>query len=237
MSKTFLEALAGSKPLLADGATGTMLQAVGLPVGEAPERWTLENPVAIRDLAAQYIAAGSDIIYTNTFGASRVHLSRCGLADKFLAANREAVKLAREAIAASGRSVFLVGSVGPTGEMLEPYGEFSPDAARDSFAEQAAVLAEAGVDAIVCETFTDLTEALLAVGAARESAKLPVLASMAFDQNGRTMMGVTPEDAVAQLSDAGAVAVGSNCSVGPDSLEKVMRAMKAVRPDVRLLAT
>ena len=221
-------------PLLADGATGTMLQAAGLPVGEAPERWLLDNPDAIRNLAVQYVAAGSDMIYTCTFGASRVGLRRCGLEDKIEVINRAAVRLAREA--AAGKDVFVVASIGPTGEMLEPYGEFSPDEARASFAEQIALLAQVGVDAVVCETFTDLQEALLAVGAAKEKTNLPVLASMAFDANGRTMMGVTPEDAVNQLTDAGAAAVGSNCSVGPESLEQVIRAMKAARPGARLLA-
>jgi 5-methyltetrahydrofolate--homocysteine methyltransferase len=233
MKRNFLEALTQPVPLLADGATGTMLQAAGLPVGEAPERWLLDNPNAIRSLAAQYVAAGSDLIYTCTFGASRVGLRRCGLEDKFDLLNRTAVRLAREA---AGPDAFVVGSIGPTGEMLEPYGEFSADEARASFAEQAALLAQAGVDALVCETFTDLQEALLAVNAAKEKTSVPVLASMAFELNGRTMMGVTPEDAVAQLTDAGAAAVGSNCSVGPDSLEAVIRAMKAARPTARLLA-
>ncbi len=234
MKRSFLDALNQSVPLLADGATGTMLQAAGLPVGEAPERWLLDNPGAIRALAAQYVAAGSDAIYTCTFGASRIGLRRCGLEDKLDLINRTAVRLAREA--AAGREVFVVGSIGPTGEMLEPYGEFSPDEAHAAFAEQAAILAGAGVDAIVCETFTDLQEALLAVSAAKEKTHLPVLASMAFEASGRTMMGGTPEDAVAQLTEAGAVAVGSNCSVGPDSLETVIRAMKTARPDARLLA-
>ena len=229
----FLEVLQQRAPLLADGATGTMLQAAGLPVGEAPEHWVLENPAAVRTLVAQYIDAGSDLVYTCTFGAGRVQLHRCGLEDRLETINRTAVRLAREAVA--GRAVFLAGSIGPTGEMLEPYGEFNPDEARQSFAEQAALLAASGVDALVCETFTDLTEALLAVEAACAT-RLPVLASMAFDQSGRTMMGVTPEDAVAQLSDAGAVAVGANCSVGPEVVERAIRAMKAARPDVLLLA-
>ena len=230
---TFIEAIQQDRPLVADGATGTMLQGMGLPVGEAPERWTLDRPNSIRDLASQYVAAGSDIIYTNTFGASRVHLARMGLENKVAELNATAVRLAREAIA--GRPVFLLGSVGPTGEMLEPYGDFSSDAAREAFAEQARILAEAGVDGLVCETFTDLQEALLAVNAAQDT-KLPVIGSMAFDTGGRTMMGVTPEAAVAQLSDAGAAVVGANCSVGPAVVESVLRAMKAARPQARLLA-
>lgn len=227
---SFLEALKQRAPLLADGATGTMLQMVGLPVGAAPERWVLENPGAVRDLAAQYADAGSDLVYTCTFGAGRVPLRRCGLENHLEDINHAAVRLARDA-----RPRFVAGSIGPTGEMLEPYGEFRPDEARQSFAEQAALLAAAGVDALVCETFTDLNEALLAVEAACAT-KLPVLASMAFGQSGRTIMGVTPEDAVGQLSDAGAVVVGANCSVGPEVVERAVRAMKAARPNVLLLA-
>jgi 5-methyltetrahydrofolate--homocysteine methyltransferase len=232
----FLDALAQGKTLLADGATGTMLQTMGLPVGDAPEQWTLHRPDAVRELARLYAAAGSDLVYTNTFGASRVHLRRCGLENELAHLNQRAVSLAREGVQAAGETAMVVGSMGPTGEMLEPYGEFSADEARQSFTEQAKLLAEAGVDAIVCETFTDLSEALFAVSAIREATKLPVLASMAFDQGGRTMMGVTPEDAVAQLSAAGACVIGANCSVGPEGLEQTIRAMKAAQPNARLLA-
>jgi methionine synthase I (cobalamin-dependent) len=224
------DAILSGRPLLADGATGTMLQGMGLPIGEAPERWTLEKPEAIRKLAQLYVGAGSDIIYTNTFGASRVHLARLGLDKQVAEVNAAAVKLAREA-----NPKFVIGSIGPTGEMLEPYGDFSPDAAKESFIEQAQALVTAGVDGLVCETFTDLTEALMAVQAATET-KLPVLASMAFDANGRTMMGVSPEDAVTQLTQAGACVVGTNCSVGPDAMEQVIRTMKAANPQARLLA-
>jgi len=234
MKSSLLDALADRAPLLADGATGTMLQAAGLPVGEAPERWVLERPDAIRQLAAQYVAAGSDLIYTCTFGASRIGLRRCGLEEHLERINRTAVRLAREAAADKG--VWVVSSIGPTGEMLEPYGEFSAEEARASFAEQASILAEADVDALVCETFTDLQEALLAVCAVKEKTDKPIFASMAFESNGRTMMGVTPEDAVAQLAEAGATVIGANCGVGPDSLETVIRAMKTARPSARLLA-
>jgi 5-methyltetrahydrofolate--homocysteine methyltransferase len=171
----FLEALAQGKTLLADGATGTMLQAMGLPVGDAPEQWTLRRPDAVRQLARWYAAAGSDLVYTNTFGASRVPLRRCGLEDQIAHLNQRAVSLVREGVTAAGETALVVGAMGPTGELLEPYGEFSADEARQSFAEQATLLAEAGVDAIVCETFTDLNEALSAVSAVRETTQLSVL--------------------------------------------------------------
>lgn len=233
---TFKAKIDSGATLLADGATGTLLQNIGLPVGDAPERWTLENPSAVREVARRYAEAGSDLIYTNTFGACRVRLERAGLADKFGELNRRAVALAREGVALAKSNVFVVGAIGPTGELLEPYGELPQDNARAAFLEQATELSDAGVDAFVCESFSDLTEALLALDAVKFVAKVPVMVSMTFEPGGRTMMGVTPEDAVAQLSDAGAAVVGANCSVGPDVVEQVMRAMKLGRTEARLLA-
>ena len=233
----FAEALARNAPLLADGATGTMLQNAGLPVGEAPERWTLNNPKAIRDLACSYARAGSHVVYTNTFGANRVRLDRCGLVGKAAELNRRAIALAREGIeAAEVPPVFVAASIGPTGELLEPYGELPPARAREAFTEQAAVVTGECVDAIVCESFADLDEALLCLEAVRSVAHVPVIVSMSFETSGRTMMGVTPENAVSQLYDAGADVVGVNCSVGPEVVERALVAMKAARPNVLLLA-
>ena len=233
---TFTDALASGRTLLADGATGTMLQAAGLPAGEAPERWTRDRPETIRDLARQYAAAGSDLVYTNTFGGNRIRLERCGLADGLVELNQRAVALAREGVAAAKTQAWVVASVGPTGEMIEPYGELSLKTARVAFAEQAAALAAAGVDGVVCESFMDIEEALLCLEAVRTTVKAPVLVSMSFEQRGRTMMGVTPEEAVTRLADAGAAAVGVNCSTGPDVVEQAIRAMRTTRPPVRLLA-
>lgn len=237
---TFEEAILTRRPLLADGATGTMLQSMGLPTGDPPEKWTLENPDAVRELARQYAEAGSDIVYTNTFGANRIRLQRFKLDDKVAELNRLAVQLAREGVNKANRpsstSIFVVASIGPTGELIEPYGDLEPEAARDAFAEQAAALAGSGVDAFVCETFSDLTEALVCLEAVRSVAKVPVMVSMSFEENLRTMMGVTPEDAVNKLLDAGAFAAGANCSAGPEVVEQSIKAMKAERPDALLLA-
>jgi 5-methyltetrahydrofolate--homocysteine methyltransferase len=233
---TLREAIEAGRLLTADGATGTMLQAAGLAMGQAPERWTLENPDAIRALAAGYAAAGSDLIYTNTFGGNRIRLRLSGLEDRIAEVNTEAVRLAREAIAASGRDIFLVASIGPTGELLDPYGDLSVDEARAAFAEQAALLGAAGVDGFACETFSALDEALLCLEAVKEVAVgRPVFASMAFESSGRTMMGVTPEDAARQLSAAGADVVGANCSVGPEVVEAALRAMHEAVPGLHLL--
>lgn len=230
-------ALAAGPTLLADGATGTMLQKVGLALGEAPERWLLSRPDAITRLARSYVDAGSDLVLTNTFGGNRIRLRLCGLDDRTAELNRRAVELARAATPGAGRAVYVVGSIGPTGDMLAPYGDLEPAEARAAFAEQAAALVAAGVDGLMCETFGALEEVLLAVEAAREAGgDHPVMASMAFDAGGRTMMGVTPEAAVGALARAGATVIGANCSVGPEGLAAVVRAMHAARPDVRLWA-
>jgi 5-methyltetrahydrofolate--homocysteine methyltransferase len=235
--KSLLDALDEGGTLLADGATGTWMQERGLQAGAAPEQWTLERPGMVRQLASEYASAGSDLVYSNTFGGNRIRLGLSKLADHIQAVNADAVRLAREGIAAAGSRAWVAGSVGPTGEMIEPYGDIDPDDARAAFLEQAVILVGAGVDALVCETFTAIEEALLAVGAAREASdgKLPVFASMAFDPCGRTMMGVTPADAVAALSGAGARIVGANCGVGPDVVASVLAAMRKAAPACPLL--
>ena len=231
------EALQSGRTLLADGATGTMLQKEGLACGEAPERWTLERPEAIAGLSRGYIQAGSDLILTNTFRANALRMKLCGLEDRVAELNREAVRLARREIAAAGRPVFLVGSIGPTGEMVEPYGDLTEADARGAFLAQAKALVEAGVDGLVCETFGALEELQLAVSAAKEAAgSLHVMASMAFDGGGHTMMGVTPQAAVLAMREAGVAAVGANCSVGPEGLIAVIKAMHAADPAMRLWA-
>lgn len=213
-----------------------MLQEVGLTMGQAPERWNLENPDAIRELARSYATAGSDLIYTNTFGGNRIRADRYGLAAEVREINRAAVRLAREGIEQAGAAGCRVGaSVGPTGELVEPYGDLTREAARDAFSEQIAILVEAGVDALVCESFIDLDEALLCVEAARAASNIPIVASLSFEKHVRTVMGVTPEAAVAALSDAGASVVGANCSIGPEVVEQVLQAMHGAKPDVLLL--
>ncbi len=231
------DALASGRTLLADGATGTQLQKQGLPVGESPERWILDRPTAIEGLARGYAEAGSDLVLTNTFGANAVRMKLCGLEGRVAELNTAAVQLARRALADSGRRVFVMGSIGPTGEMVEPYGDLTADAARAAFLEQARALVAAGVDGLICETFTALEEITLALDAAREAGGgLPLVASMAFDSGGCTMMGVTPEAAAEALTAAGAHAAGANCSVGPAALETVIRRMQAARPGIRLWA-
>ncbi len=230
------EALTRHRPLLADGATGTMLQKTGLAPGQPPERATLDNPQAVQDLAFLYAQAGSDLVYTNTFGANRIRLARFGLSQQVRHLNFSAVALAREGVQQSGRAVFVVGSVGPTGELLEPFGDLSPKEAQDAFQEQCYFLMEAGVDGLVGETFTDLNEAVAFLRAAQQVACVPIFVSLSFERTGRTFLGSDPETAIQVLLNEGATAVGANCGEGIDPVRHAVRKMKACQPDALLLA-
>jgi methionine synthase I (cobalamin-dependent) len=174
----FLKRLAQPGILVADGATGTMLQKAGLPVGAPSELWVLENPDGVRDLHRSYVKAGSDVILTDTFGGSRTKLEKTGLGEKVVEINREAAQLAREV---AGEKVIVFGDIGPTGALLEPLGDLSEAEAIKVFAEQAGALAEGGVDAILIETMSDLSEAIAAVKGARQVTDLPVLVTFSFD--------------------------------------------------------
>ncbi|MCS7225052.1 MAG: homocysteine S-methyltransferase family protein [Armatimonadetes bacterium] len=233
---TLREVVLSKGPLLADGATGTMLQKMGLPPGHPPEKWNLDNPDPVRHLACTYGQAGSDLVFTNTFGANRIRLARFGLARQVGELNRQAVRLAQEGATASGKTLFIVGSVGPTGELLEPYGDLEPKEAQDAFAEQCEALASSGVDGIVGETFTDLQEAVAFVRAAREVTSLPIFVSLSFEKTGRTVLGVDPIVALQQLTDEGALVVGANCGDGIEPVSLVIRQMRNRFPDALLLA-
>lgn len=219
--------------LIADGATGTMLQKAGLAPGAAPERWNLERPDAIRALHRGYIEAGADLILTNTFGGSAIRLRRDGLADRAAEVNRIAARIAREM---AGETVGVLGDIGPTGEMMEPLGALSFEEAVAAFAEQASALAEGGVDAILIETMSDLEEVRAAVEGVRKATDLPLLVTLSFDTRGRTMMGVKPERAAKALLSLGVDVMGANCGrTLSETLEAVLK-MRAVAPDATLMA-
>ncbi len=219
--------------LIADGATGTMLQKAGLAPGAAPERWNLERPDAIRALHRGYIEAGADLILTNTFGGSAIRLRRDGLADRAAEVNRIAARIAREM---AGETVGVLGDIGPTGEMMQPLGALSFEEAVAAFAEQASALAEGGVDAILIETMSDLEEVRAAVEGVRKATDLPLLVTLSFDTRGRTMMGVKPERAAKALLSLGVDVMGANCGrTLSETLEAVLK-MRAVAPDATLMA-
>jgi len=222
-------------PLLLDGAMGTELIRAGFPQGHLPEEWLITKADAIARVSGGYAKAGSDAVYSCTFGANRINLAKHGLGDKVAEVNRIGVAVARQA--APGKLVF--GSVGPIGELLEPSGELTGEEAQSAFAGQIAALIAAGVDAIVSETNTNLDEAVLAVAAARSASNAAVLASMSFegaDKGYRTVMGTTPEQAAEALLAAGADAVGVNCGLGGDGALEVVKRMKAAFPGAILMA-
>ena len=222
------ERLGAGDVLVADGAIGTMLFRRGLPPGHAPESLTLERPEVLEEIAGLYRDAGADILTTNTFGGSPLRLALHGLEGETEAVNHEAVRAARQA--AKDRA-YVAGSCGPCGRLLEPYGDVSAAEVLDGFRRQVAALIESGVDAVIVETMTDLTEATLAVRAVREmAADLPVLATMTFDPTPRgffTVMGVSVQAAAAGLAEAGATAVGSNCGSGTEQMIEIARAFRA----------
>jgi 5-methyltetrahydrofolate--homocysteine methyltransferase len=229
----FRDRLAQAGILIADGATGTTLQRAGLPPGAAPERWNLENPDAIRALHRGYVEAGSDLILTNTFGGSRPRLAMEGLDGQVREVNLTAARLARE-VADDG--VLVLGDIGPTGQLMQPMGTLTYADAVDFFAEQAAALAEGGVDAILIETMSDLNEAKAAVEGVRRATDLPVLVTMSFDTNGRTMMGVKPADAAKTLWAMGVDVVGANCGRSLSENLEAVRHMREALPDATLMA-
>jgi 5-methyltetrahydrofolate--homocysteine methyltransferase len=215
--------------LIADGATGTMLQAMGLPAGAAPELWNIERPDAIRAHHRAYLDAGSGVILTNTFGGTRIKLERAGALGKRAAElNEAAAALAR---AEAGDGAYVAGDIGPTGELLVPYGMLSYDEAVEVFAEQAGALVAGGVDLIWVETMTDLNEAKAAIAAAQQVCGLPIFCSLSFGRGARTMMGVTPEQALETLWPLGLTAIGANCGDGVEPVATAIAEMHALLSD------
>jgi len=210
--------------LVCDGAMGTTLSASGHLSGMSLELMNVEQPDVVRAAHAAYLDAGVDILETNTFQGSRPALERHGIGDRTVELNRAAARLALEA--AEGKA-FVAGSIGPTGRILEPYGDFEEDAARAAFEEQAQALVDGGVDLFIVETFTAVEEVVLAVKAASATG-LPVAASMSFDPNGRTAFGVLPARAAGAMSDAGATVVGANCgTISPAEMVDILKAFRA----------
>ena len=210
-----------------DGGWGTQLQLRGLAIGEHPDLWNLSHPDKVRDVAAAYVQAGSDIILTNTFGANRLLLAKHHAAEKVAELNRAGVRLSKEIAQKQNRRVFA--SIGPSGVMLMS-GTVTSDELYGVFLEQAEAMAAEQPDGIVVETMSDPAEAVLAVKAAKTTG-LPVAACMVFDtgkNKDRTMMGTTPEQAVEQLTAAGADIVGANCGQGIDGFIPICRRMRAV---------
>jgi 5-methyltetrahydrofolate--homocysteine methyltransferase len=216
--------LAEREYLVADGATGTNMMAMGLPAGQAPDLWNLDAPENVTRLHRSFIEAGADLILTNTFGSNRCRLKLEKAEGRAREINTAGARLARAAAEVAGRPVVVAGSMGPTGEMLVPYGTLTPEKAEATFAEQAQALAEGDVDVLWIETNFGFGELAAAIRAATATG-LPVASTMTFDTGGRTMMGDTPEKAVAFLHEIAPplVAFGANCGAGPAMLIDTIR--------------
>jgi 5-methyltetrahydrofolate--homocysteine methyltransferase len=229
MASKLMDQLA-RRVLVTDGAMGTMLQAAGLKSGQCGEQWNATEKAKVQEIHRAYLKAGSDIVLTNTFGGNTFRLKEYGFENQAPLFNREAAKLAREAADEFDALVF--GDIGPSGQMMEPYGPVTEEEMFDAFRRQARGLVEGGVDALFVETMTSAAELAAAVRAARESAgDLPVLASFSFNRvkvGFRTMMGETIAACVEKAIAAGADIVGANCGLGIEDMIEVVKAIREV---------
>ena len=221
--------------LLVDGAMGTELFARGLTAGDPPEEWNVDIPDRVVDVHMNYIKAGSDIILTNSFGGSAFRLKLHKLEDRVVELNKAAAEVGRQAADASDRPVVVAGSMGPSGELLEPLGEMTPQTAADAFAAQAEGLAAGGADLLWIETMSSLEEIEAAFAGARRACDLPIAATMSFDTAGRTMMGVTGAEAAERLTALGLAAIGANCGNNLSQTEAAMAQVKAGAGDLSLI--
>jgi len=220
------------KPLLADGAMGTILHARGVGFDRSFDELNISDPALVAEVHREYIEAGSQIIYANTFSANRYKLAEHGLEGKVAEINKAGVELAKRVVAASFKDVLVAGDVGPLGVRLAPFGRVTVEQAKAAFTEQIDALCKAGVDLLVIETFGDLYEIREAVTAARAFCDLPIIASVTFTRDDRTILGDTPSQVAQVLQAAGADLIGANCSGGPAQLFRIVSQMKQAVPEI-----
>lgn len=221
----------GEKPIVADGAMGTLLHERGISFESCFDALNLSNPAVVAEIHKAYIDAGAQIILTNTFGANRYKLGRHGLVGSMREINRAAVDLARRVVAASFKPVLVAGDVGPLSVRLAPFGRVQPEEARQVFSEQISILLDARVDLLVIETMTDLFEIREALYAVRQiSQDIPIVASMTFTRDDRTLLGDNPSKVARSLHEFGADIIGVNCSGGPNQLLRILKEMRGEVP-------
>jgi 5-methyltetrahydrofolate--homocysteine methyltransferase len=221
----------GEGIVVADGATGTNYQAMGLPPGVAPEEWVFDAPEKVQELHRRFVDAGSGLVLTCTFGATSLRLADGPLAGRAAELNKRAAELAREAV---DPATIVAGSLGPTGHLADPLGPLTHELARATFGEQAQALAEGGVDVLVLETFFSLDEGLWAVEGIRSATDLPLVVSYSFDQGRRTMMGLTPTQVLEAFAPLGVAAVGANCGKSLEDTDAIVEELVSVANGVPL---
>ena len=233
--RKFIQRLTRSdKPIVFDGAMGTLLHERGVEIDECFDELNLLDPAAVGEIHRDYIAAGAEVVKTNTFGANRAKLERHGLDERVAEINTAGVKLARRVVEASFKDVMIAGDIGPLGLPLAPFGHIQPEEAYEIYLEQAKALIDAGVDVILIETMVDLyavREAVRAVHAVDET--MPVIGSMTFTRDRRTLLGDTPREVAEQMASFGVDVIGVNCSGGPAQLLRILKQMKAAVPEGR----
>ena len=220
--KEFAEFIIEKGPVILDGATGTNLMAAGMPVGVCPEQWVLDNPQVLKDLQKSYVEAGSHIVYASTFTGNRIKLQEYGLEDRLEEINTKLVELSREAV---GDQALVAGDMTMTGQQLFPMGDLLFEELVTVYKEQAKVLEQAGVDLFVVETMMSLQECRAAVIAIREVSDLPIMVTLTYNEDGRTLFGTPPETAVVVLQSLGVDAIGINCSTGPMEMVEPVKKM------------
>ena len=225
MNKSLFTQLIKNRIVILDGATGSNLMASGMPVGVCPEKWILDNPKHLLKLQSDYIKAGSNILLAPTFTANRIKLAEYGLEDRIVEINTRLVELTKEAIASEGHRGYVAGDITMTGRQLKPIGDMELEELINVYKEQARILVDAGVDLFIVETMMSLAEARAALIAIKEVCDLPVMVSMTFNADGKTLFGSTPESAVVVLQSLGADAVGINCSTGPAEMVPLVERM------------
>jgi len=223
MTQSELYKVLKEKVLILDGATGTELQKEGMPAGVCPEQWVLENPEVMQKIHKKYLDAGSDVIYSCTFGANRLKLEEFGLAEQTYQLNKDLAEISKAVV---GNGQYVAGDISPTGQFVEPFGDLAFEEAVDIYKEQVRGLRDGGVDFFIVETMIDIQEMRAAIIAIKEETDLPVLASMTYDADGFTLTGSDPISASITMQSLGADVVGLNCSTGPNEILEIVKSIK-----------
>ena len=231
----FLERLNGGEILVADGATGTNLQRMGLKPGSPPEDLIIDDPETIFKLASSFVEAGSDIILTCTFGGTRLRMKDSKYQDRAPEVNTRAAEIARKA-ASKRTNVLVAGSMGPVGALVKPYGPLEAAEVKATFAEQAKALAEGGVDLLVIETMFSFEETTAAFEGARSVTDLPIIVSFSYDRGTRSMMGVKPKDVMKKYTEMDADVVGANCGTTLENMELIVKEYAETVPNFPIWA-